>query len=234
MKKWIIALLFGSCGFAAGIQDEPRQIRVSLQFIEVAHTSLTEMLAQKDQSGPALHAKAMSLSKKGQAKILESCMLVCKEGQKATIESIQEVIYPTEYEPPGLPCNFRNNKERLADGVLINPSFRTPTAFEPRNTGVTVEVEPTLATNGMMIDLRLAPEIVTTLRLETWKEHIDQWGDASMRMPIFESLRFQSKITVAPDKFEFVSALTPKMNTQGPVVTRKILVFVRADLLPVP
>jgi len=226
MKKWIIALLFGSCGFAAGIQDEPRQIRVSLQFIEVAHTSLTEMLAQKDQSGPALHAKAMSLSKKGQAKILESCMLVCKAGQKATIESIQEVIFPTDYLPSGLPTNLPN------EGNPTNLVVRRVAAFEPRNTGVTFEVEPYMASHGM-IDLRLSPEIVKQLRLETWMEHIDQWGDATYRLPVFESFRIQSKITVAPGKFEFVSALTPKMNTQGPVVTRKILVFVRADLLPV-
>jgi general secretion pathway protein D len=36
----------------------------------------------------------------------------------------------------------------------------TPTAFEPRNTGVTLEIEPTLGTNGTVIDLRFAPEIV--------------------------------------------------------------------------
>jgi type II secretory pathway component GspD/PulD (secretin) len=227
MKKWTIALLFGSCGFAAGIQDEPRQIRVSLQFIEVAHTSLTEMLAQKDQSGPALHAKAMSLSKNGQAKIWESCLLVCKEGQKATIESIQEVLFPTEYEPSDMPSNTPNV---AVPKCLVD---RKAAAFEPRNVGVTFEIEPTLATNGM-IDLRLSPEIVKQLRLETWMEHIDQWGDATYRLPVFESFRIQSNITVMPGKFEFVSALTPKMNTQGPVVTRKILVFVRADLLPVP
>jgi hypothetical protein len=55
------------------------------------------------------------------------------------------------------------------------------TAFETRNTGVTFEVEPTLDSDGT-IDLRPSPEIVTRLRLETWMEHVDQWGDGSMRM----------------------------------------------------
>jgi len=152
-------------------------------------------------------------------------MLVCKAGQKATIESIQEVLFPTEYEPSDMPSNTPNV---AVPTCLVD---RKAAAFEPRNVGVTFEIESTLAINGM-IDLRLSPEIVKQLRLETWMKHIDQWGDATYRLPVFESFRIQSKITVAPGKFEFVSALTPNMNTQGPVVTRKILVFVRADLLP--
>ena len=36
----------------------------------------------------------------------------------------------------------------------------TPTAFETRNTGVTLEIEPTIGENDFMIDLRFVPEIV--------------------------------------------------------------------------
>jgi hypothetical protein len=39
---------------------------------------------------------------------------------------------------------------------------------------------------------------------------------------------------VAPGKFELITALTPKTNAPAPAVTRKILVFVRADVLPAP
>jgi len=113
----------------------------------------------------------------------------------------------------------------------VNPLFRTPTAFETRNTGVTLDVEALLESDGT-VELRLSPEIVTQLRLETWMEHVDQWGDGSMRMPIFETWRFKTSINLAPGKFEFVSALTPKATAPVPAVSRKILVFVRADILP--
>lgn len=225
MKCFLLALSLAACGIAAGTQERPKLIRVSLQFIEVPHASLTEMLA-----GPGVHEKAIALSKDGRGKILESCTLVCLSGQKASLETIREEIYPTEYTPPQLPCGNPSNV-RLASDPPVNPATRSPTAFDTRDTGVTFELEALAETDGS-IELRLSPEIVTRLRLETWMEHTDRWGDGSVRMPIFQTLRAQSSITVAPGKFELVSALTPKMDPPAPAVSRKILVFVRADVLP--
>ena len=233
MKLVLIALTLILCGIAGGTQERPKLIRVSLQFIEVPHATLTEMLAGRENSGQALHDKAFALSKAGQAKLLETCMVVCRSGEKAASESVREEIYPTEYAPPELPGSFSSTPARSNSGPPMNPAFRTPTAFETRNTGVTFEVAPTSDSDGT-IDLRLSPEIVTRLRLETWMEHVDQWGDGSMRMPIFETWRCNTSINVAPGKFEFVSALTPKANPPVPAVSRKILVFVRADILPAP
>lgn len=232
MKRVLIALTLISCGIASGDQKSPAQIRVFLQFIEVPHSTLTEMLAGGEKNGQTLHDKAFSLTEAGHAKLLETCMVVCRSAQKATIESIREEIYPTEYTPPELPCGNPSNV-RLASDPPANPLFRAITAFDTRNTGVTFEVEPILASNGT-IDLRLSPEIVTPLRLETWMEHTDQWGDGSVRMPIYESWRINTSISVESGKFELVSALTPKANAPVPAVSRKILVFVRADILPVP
>ncbi len=253
MRKVILTLMLTGSQLALGGQDEllqsqteqnfplkplslgiqvkpgaPRQFRVSLQFIEVSHTALTEMLASHEKNGQTLHDKAMALTKSGQGKLIESCMLVSRIGQRASIESVLEVIYPTEYEPPVLSMHVPFTAEQRK-----HPALRNYHSFEPRNTGVTFEVEVTTSPNGL-IQLRLAPEIVTQVRMENWMEHVDQWGDASMRMPIFDCLRFTSSITLKPGKFEFTCALSPKMNGQGPVVQRKILVFVRADLLPSP
>ena len=36
----------------------------------------------------------------------------------------------------------------------------TPTAFETRNTGVTLEVEPVVGPDGVTIDLNLVPQVV--------------------------------------------------------------------------
>ena len=231
MKLVLIALTLISCGIATGDQA-PQQIRVSLQFIEVPHATLTDMLAGPARTGQALHDKAVALSQEGGAKLLETCMVICRSGQKATLETIREEIYPTEYAPPELPCGNPSNI-RLASDPPMSPALGIPTAFDTRNTGVTFEVEATSNSNGL-IDLRLSPEIVTRLRLETWMEHTDQWGDASMRMPIYETMRFNTSISVRSGKFELVSALTPKTSTQVPTVSRKILVFVRADVLPFP
>ena len=116
------------------------------------------------------------LSQKKGADIMTAPSIMAKSGQKATIEIIREFIYPTEYEPPELPQNvggigFGGGGNQVigpggglvgggggGQGFPVTPA--TPTAFEPRNTGVTLEIEPTLGNNDAVIDLRFAPEIV--------------------------------------------------------------------------
>jgi general secretion pathway protein D len=111
------------------------------------------------------------LSQKKGADIMTAPSIMAKSGQKATIEIIREFIYPTEYEPPELPQQFGGvgvgggvgGVGGLVgggggQGFPVTPA--TPTAFEPRNTGVTLEIEPTLGNNDSVIDLRFAPEIV--------------------------------------------------------------------------
>ena len=94
---------------------------------------------------------------------------------------------------------------------------------------MTFEIEPTLGANDQIIDLRFVPEIVSLLRLDTWMEHTDEWGDASLRMPVFETWRVNARVTLMAGQFEMVSVITPK--SAAPAVSRKLLVFVRADVI---
>jgi general secretion pathway protein D len=105
------------------------------------------------------------LSQKKGADMMTAPSVTARSGQKAKIEVIREFIYPTEYEPPEIPQSVGNNggqqNQNGASGggnVPVTPA--TPTAFETRNTGVTLEIEPTIGENDFMIDLRFVPEIV--------------------------------------------------------------------------
>jgi general secretion pathway protein D len=109
------------------------------------------------------------LAQKKGTDLMTAPSVTARSGQKATIEIIREFIYPTEYEPPEIPQTFggqNNNQNALpgAGGGAQNNSFpvtpATPTAFETRNTGVTLEIEPTIGENDFVIDLRFVPEIV--------------------------------------------------------------------------
>jgi hypothetical protein len=64
-----------------------------------------------------------------------------------------------------------------------------------------------------IIDLHISSEVVTPLRLETLMEHKDQWGDGSIRMPVFETWRVHTSLSVVPGKFELVSSISPE--TEG-------------------
>jgi general secretion pathway protein D len=109
-------------------------------------------------------------NKKKGADLLSAPQVTTRSGQRAKVEVIREFIYPTEFEPPEIPQDF--GSANLGGGVLfpgqqpaasissfpVTPT--TPTAFETRNTGVTLEVEPTVGPDGYTIDLTLAPEVI--------------------------------------------------------------------------
>lgn len=100
------------------------------------------------------------LSQKKGADMMTAPSVTARSGQKATIEVIREFIYPTEYEPPEIPQSVGSTGDGGSGVSSVPVTPATPTAFETRNTGVTLEIEPTIGENDFMIDLRFVPEIV--------------------------------------------------------------------------
>lgn len=224
-----LSLWWGGICFAD--TDLPKQIRVCIQLIEVPHPSLTELLGDTDTSGSVLHAKATALAKEGKAKLLDTAMVVCRSTQKAELESIRELIYPTEYTPT---CVGLFSPAELPQQPQTPPWRPFPfSAFESRNFGLSLAIEPTSDERGQIIDLRIAPEWVTLDRFKTVMEHHDRWGEASLRMPVFETWRAITSVTLQPGKFELLSVITPKKQAHPPAVANRILWFVRADLIRV-
>jgi len=100
--------------------------------------------------------------------ILSTPATVTRSGQQSSIQIIREFIYPTEYEPPELPNNVGSGGGVLLigpGGVIggsggggsfpVTPA--TPTAFEMREVGVTLEVEPVVDAERKFIELTLNP-----------------------------------------------------------------------------
>ena len=107
------------------------------------------------------------LAQKKGADIMTAPSVVARPGQNATIEIIREFIYPTEYEPPELPNQVGGNIGGGQAGVGLGSSGggfpvtpATPTSFDTKKTGVTLEVEPQVGANDNVIDLRFSPTIV--------------------------------------------------------------------------
>jgi hypothetical protein len=222
MKLYLLSLTLALTGLCAAHQDPPKHVRVSIQWIEVPHPVLTELTGGEKKSGSALHDAVRAYVKEGKAKIVETSIVVCRSGQRAKVESIREEIYPAEYNPPG------SDHEPYPP---VESDIRGFTSFATRNTGVTMEVEPTIGDDEAFIDLRFVPQIVSPDRLINWMEHKDQWGDASVRMPVFESWRVNTSLTVAAGKFELASVISTKPTQLAPAEMKKILLFVRADII---
>ncbi|MEA3209975.1 MAG: ral secretion pathway protein [Chthoniobacter sp.] len=117
---------------------------------------------------PQFQLVIRALNQKKGVDLLSAPRVTTKPGQRAVIEIIREFRYPTEFDPPQIPQNFggQGTNGGGGAGVTINlpQSFpvtpTTPTAFETRNTGVTLEVEPNVGPDGYTIDLNLVPQVV--------------------------------------------------------------------------
>jgi general secretion pathway protein D len=157
------------------------------------------------------------LAQKKGTDLMTAPSVLARSGQKATIEIIREFIYPTEYEPPELPNEIGSSFGQGGGGVgaplgqvssfPVTPA--TPTAFTTRNTGVTLEIEPTIGDNDFTIDLRFVPEIVEFEGFVNYGSPIQSPATNALgvpttvtitenriEMPVFSSRRVTTALTI--------------------------------------
>ena len=113
---------------------------------------------------PQFQVVIRALNQKKGVDLLSAPKVTTKSGQRATIEIVREFRYPTTFEPPQIPQSFGGGGGGGVGSSTTIASFpvtpTTPTGFETRNTGVTLEVEPVVGPDGVTIDLNLVPQVV--------------------------------------------------------------------------
>ncbi len=116
-------------------------------------------------TNPQFQLVIRALNQKKGIDLMSAPKVTTKSGNKAVVKVVREFPYPTEFNPPEVPAESNSNS--LSDtpvaGVIalsgvVTPT--TPTAFETRNLGVTLEVEPVVGPDNYTIDLNLSPEVV--------------------------------------------------------------------------
>lgn len=198
---------------------------------------------QRERPGDAAFYKQLVASgEEGTVRLEALLMLRAKSNQKATTESISERIYPAEYEPARMPNSVQatisgdqataaesENAGKVADvGSLKNlVAPATPKAFDTRNTGATLEIEPILDKSGRYVDLRMVPEIVTMVGRDRYGE-----GVSLTEMPNFESQRTNSSYTLALNQPFLIGTLSrpPVSEVDKDSANRVWFAFVTATL----
>jgi general secretion pathway protein D len=118
---------------------------------------------------PQFQVVVRALNQKKGIDLLSAPRVTTKSGQRAIIEIVREFRYPTQFQPPQIPQTVGSVRtgDTVAGDILplgnasnvpVTPT--TPTAFETRNTGVMLEVEPVVGPDGVTIDLNLVPQVV--------------------------------------------------------------------------
>jgi general secretion pathway protein D len=114
-------------------------------------------------TNPQFQVVMRALNQKKGIDLLSAPKVTTKSGQRAIIEIVREFRYPITFTAPQVPSISSSTGTTVigaaqAVPVVVTPT--TPSTFETRNTGVTLEVEPVVGPDGVTIDLNLVPQVV--------------------------------------------------------------------------
>jgi len=164
-----------------------------------------------ERGGAARYRRVTELAKAGKARLTTLTALTTKSGQRAVVEDIDEVRFPTEFMPPA-----------------GNQGLAFPTAWETRNAGDTLELEPVVANDGQTVDINLVPQHVS---LFAFRDEQARAVDAAISQPIFHTQKLTTSITAYNGEPLFLGTYTPPANNpEDPKATETWLAFLRADM----
>ena len=134
-----------------------------------------DAIHEEGPKGQAFHDRVRKLVADGKASLESLIAVPTRSGQRATIESIDEVIYATEYDP-----------------AVPGRDFAFPTAYEMRPTGERIEIDPVLSEDKKTVDLNLAPDFT---RLSGFVLHKADPKAGGELQPLFVTRKVTTAVT---------------------------------------
>lgn len=142
-----------------------------------------------------------AISQKNGLSEMQQSTTVSTAGQRIELRSGRDFIYPTEYEPPELPNN-------ATIGSPVTPAH--PTAFETRELGYSISVEPTVSEDRNYINLTVNPSIVSfdgfidygspvfspILNAITGNVNLQELTPNDILVPIFKNTTLNTSVTL--------------------------------------
>ncbi|MEO0414663.1 MAG: Amuc_1098 family type IV pilus outer membrane protein, partial [Verrucomicrobiota bacterium] len=161
---------------------------------------------------PQFQVAIRALNQRKGVDLLSAPSVMVRSGEQAKVEVIREFIYPTEYDPPEIPNTVQSAQQQGIGGSSFSTfpvTPATPTAFDTRNTGVILDVNPILGPDGYTIDLNLAPEVVEFEGFINYGSPISSAGTNALgvattfvitenriEMPVFNTRRVTTQVTI--------------------------------------
>ncbi len=119
-------------------------------------------------SNPQFQVLIRALDQKKGVDLLSAPKVTTKSGQRANVKVTRTFFYPTQFTPPEIPGNTGSSSSSGSSVIFLDPRLQPPPtvtpafpdAFESRDIGVSLEVEPIVGADSYTIDLNLSPEVV--------------------------------------------------------------------------
>ena len=161
---------------------------VVLEVYALEKNDARQML-EGERGSTARYRRTAELAKAGKARLVTLTALTTKGGQPAVTEAIDEVRFATEFAAP-----------------VDEKSIALPTAFESRNVGDTLELEPVIGPDGRTVDLNLAPNRVTLLG---FRDEPGSPGDAPTSQAIFDTQKITTSVAATVGEPLYLGTFTP-------------------------
>ena len=169
---------------------------------------------ESERGSAARYRRITELAKTGKARLEILTALTTKSGQRAIVEAIDEVRYPTEFAKPA------------AKGGIA-----APTAHETRNVGDTLELEVILGPEGRACDLNLVPQHIGLLG---FREIAAMADDSPISQPLFSAQRITTQTTFSVNEAHYLGSLSPATGhgaAGGGAASEMWLAFVRTNMV---
>jgi hypothetical protein len=149
-------------------KDPQWNVRVEVLMVALPEEKALALLPELRDSAKIEGAvtEIMAAIKRKEATLMGYPVVVTLDGERGVSETIFEKRYPTEFEPPTTPQTAGQTAPAPAGAPISEPAF--PTAFEVRNVGVTLEVEPEVSAKGDWIRVDVVPQRVELLGFDTY------------------------------------------------------------------
>jgi len=166
---------------------------------------------ESDGGNAARYQRVAELAKAGKARLDTLTALASKNGQRAVIQGIDEVRYPTEFSPPS-----------------DDKSIAGPSAWETRNAGDTLELEPVIMADGRTCDVNLMLQRVC---LNSMRDTVGAVGDALTSQPVFHNQTLATAVAASGSEPFFLGTYTPAPAKPDDATSGEVwLAFLHANI----
>jgi hypothetical protein len=176
-----------------------------------------QAVLEAERGDAARYHRVLDLAQAGKARLEILTGYTAKSGQRSVVEAVDEVRYPTEFAPPG-----------NAKGIPF------PTAWETRNVGDTLEMEPVIQAEGRTCDLNLVPQRVS---LVGFRDEPGTPGTLATSQPIFDTQKLTTAISTVDGQPTFLgtfSRSTPGGAANGSGPSEVSLAFLHVSVVNIP
>lgn len=143
-------------------------------------------------TNPDVTMVIQALSQHGGTDLLSAPRVTTRSGVNAQIQVVREIIYPMEFDSEIITIDQENEVGNTWQQLA---AVSTPGDFQTRETGVILNVTPTVGPDGYTIDLVMAPEVC---ELQDWIQYGGAVGDYyfNQPMPVFTSRNVTTSIVI--------------------------------------